>query len=379
MKKTFLSGMVVMAAVALLPTQAEAQVIISTRCTIDNATDNAAAERRVEWARRCGLMRNVGSPTYGFQSTIPNVAGGYLTDYKEVTRDTSGYGEGAYSGRDRQFKVNENFVFALYLSGPTSQSVDPEGYFKWSREPWRKKGRALYPTFGSTINATDASNKQLFPNPDLANNPNDCSFYERVWDPMVPGGWKFVPATPGPVYMNGYCEASCYTPEQEVLFSDGYMPIVDAFNARREDVVTLAPEATLDNVKLQPNRTYSYTREIRDAMHNIYVIRTQSGGELRVTHEHPVLNGEGRIVQAQTLKVGQELLKADGAPDRITDIQKTQHFGLVYNISPVSTDRVSNVVVSQGFLVGSSRFQNDEVGYMNRMLLYRGVPKDTLP
>jgi hypothetical protein len=114
-------------------------------------------------------------------------------------------------------------------------------------------------------------------------------------------------------------------------------------------------------------------------MHNIYVLRTQSGGELRVTHEHPVLNGEGRIVQAQTLKVGQELLKADGTPDRIIDIQKTQHFGRVYNISPVSTDPVSNVVVSQGFLVGSSRFQNDEVGYMNRMLLYRGVPGHALP
>jgi hypothetical protein len=377
MKKTLLSGIVVMAAVALLPTEAKAQVIISTRCSIDNMADNAAAEKRVAWARQCGLQRNVGSPSYGFQSTIPNASGGYLTDYQEVTRDTSGWGEGAYCGRDRGFRVNENYIWAIYLSGPTTQSVDPQGYYIWSREPWRKKGRVLYPTFGSTPNATDTGNKQLFPNAN--NDPNDCTFYERVWDPNVPGGWKFVPAAPGPIYMNGYCEASCYTPEQEVLFSDGYMPIVDAFEARREDVVTLAPDATLDDVKLQQNRTYSYTREIRDAMHHIYVIRTASGGELRVTNEHPVLNGEGRIVQAQTLKVGQDLLKADGTPDRITDIQKTQYFGKVYNISPVSTDLVSNVVVAQGFLVGSSRFQNDEVGYMNRMLLYRSVPAHTLP
>jgi hypothetical protein len=58
---------------------------------------------------------------------------------------------------------------------------------------------------------------------------------------------------------------------------------------------------------------------------------------------------------------------------------KTDYFGKVYNIKPVSRERVSNVLIAQGYLVGSARFQNDDVNYMNRALLFRAVPDVVMP
>ncbi|MFE8598786.1 Hint domain-containing protein [Archangium violaceum] len=367
MIRKILGGMVISAAAAvLLPAQAQAQVIISTRCTTDNLDTNAKAEARVEWARKCGTIQNVGDSAAWYDTALSAATGGTLKDYLESDVARNPDGEGAFTGPGYGFKVNYSAMFAVYLSGPTYQSQDARGYYFWWRDSWRKKGRALYPTFSTSTDIEATDNIQLFPHPTLA----DCRLY------LDKNGAQ--PAT-SPFHVNGYCESACYTPEQKVLFSDGYMPIVDALKGLKEDLITLSPNATLDNLELQQNRTYSYTKEIRDAEHNIFVISTRSGGQLRVTHEHPIINGEGRMVQAQTLKVGDDLVKADGTLDAIVDIQKTTHYGRVYNIAPVTTDLVSNVLVAEGYLVGSVRYQNDEVAYINRIILYRGVPAEVIP
>jgi hypothetical protein len=289
-----------------------------------------------------------------------------LKDYLESDPVRNPDGEMAFTGPDYLYKVNGSYVFALYLSGPTYQGVDARGYYGWTRDSWRKKGRALYATFGAKPQLTNDPRDQLFPHKNLEN----CQLYKDK-DSTQPYYGAF--------YVNGYCESACYAPDQKLLFSTGDVTITDALDARREDLMTLTPDSTLDHLQLQQNRTYSYTRETRDAEHVIYVITAASGGQLRVTNEHPVINEEGRMVQAQTLKVGDALVKADGTPDRIVDIQKTTHFGKVYNISPATTDLVSNVLVAQGYLVGSVRYQNDEVGYINRVILYRGMPPELIP
>lgn len=77
--------------------------------------------------------------------------------------------------------------------------------------------------------------------------------------------------------------------------------------------------------------------------------------------------------------MGDKLLKAGGIPDPVTGVEKTTHFGKVYNIRPVSTEPVANILIAQGYLVGSARFQNDDVGYVNRILLFRAVPGGVIP
>lgn len=365
MNKKLMGGVFVLAGVALLPTQVEATPILLQRCTVDSLSIQQA-EARIKWARKCGLTKNVGSPSFDFDTGIPAANGGTLMDYVETDPDRNPQGEGSFSGTNYTFEVNSTFINTLYQSGGTTQSTDGFGYKQWTRPDARKRARPLYPTFGTTSEITDSTNHQLVP----SSNDADCTLY------AVSGGAATASST---YYVNGYCEASCYTPEQEVLFSDGYAPILDAVKARRDDLMTLTGDSTLDGLKLKKSQTFSYTAETRDAQHTVFVIDTKSGGRLRVTDEHPVINGEGRMVQAKTLKVGDELVQRDGTPDPIVGVEKTTYFGKVYNLAPVSTDLVSNVLVAQGFLVGSSRFQNDDVGYMNRVILFNSVPAQTIP
>jgi hypothetical protein len=361
MRKVLLSAVAVAGAVFLSPGVAEAQPILTQRCNADSLS-SPQGEARLEWARRCGLIRNVGSPEYGYD------VGNGLIEYLEADPVRNPDGEGAYSGPNNGFEVNLNFVNLLYLSGATSQATDADGYMKWSRPANRKRARPLYPTFGSTPNLADPTNVQLWPHPSLAT----CDLYSTS---NAQAGSQQVT-----FYVNGYCESSCYAPEQEILFAGGYSSILDALNARREDLMTLTPDSTLDQIKLQQNQTYSYTVETRDTEHTLYVISTRSGGQLRVTNEHPVIDGDGRMVQAQTLKIGDDLVKVDGSLDKIVSVEKTPHFGKVYNLRPVTSNLVTNVLVAQGFLVGSSTFQNDDLAYINRVILYRSsIPGDVIP
>ncbi len=367
MKKSNELGLSLFVAGLLLPAAASAQAILTQRCTIDSL-DPAQAEARLAWSRRCAISQHVASPSAGFDVGIASYNGmGNLIDYAEFAYSANPSGRNAYTGQVDYFEINSSVTNKLYLNGPTNQTLDSNGYWEWSRPLSRKKARPLYPTFGSTSNINSTSNKQLFPHPMLA----DCNFYLDRYGTQPATGYDF--------YINGYCEASCYTPEQKVLFSDGYQAMVDATASLREDLVTLAPDSTLDDIKLQVGRTYSFTEEIRDTNHPIVELTTASGGQVRVTVEHPVINGQGRIVAAQTLKVGDELVKADGTRDPIVEINRTFHYGKVYNLRPDATELVSHVLVAEGYLMGSSLFQNDEVGYMNRTLLFRHTPANLIP
>ncbi len=314
----------------------------------------AQATQRIEWARKCGIQN--GATLFNtYVMAAPNYTS-YLYDYME----TKTY---KYSGDVWGYDVNNTYVNTLYLSGATSQSTDTVGY-KWTRPVDRLRARPYYPTFGTSANIS--SGIQLYPHPTLA----DCKLYSDT-------GGLYPVST---FYVNGYCTASCYTPEQTVLFSEGEVPISDAYAQLRTDLVTLDEQSTLDDIQLKANRTYSYTKELRDAEHKVIEISTASGGFLRVTDEHAVVQGDGRIVQARTLKVGEDLVRADGTLDRITEVNKTTFHGLVYNLSPETTDRVSNLLVAQGFIVGSSAFQNDDIGYINRVILFRShVPENVIP
>ncbi len=357
------------ALVTLLPTTVLAEPVQEWRCSTDSLEISPALQR-IEWARRCGLLTN-GS------ATTPNVPIGpnntiisdkafdqnfdWARDYKEANVNR------AFTGNMNQYNVDYYYAFSRYGAKPAyTVAAETSGptvnYLKWSSSTGR--ARPLYPTFENT--SVVGSGTQLFPHPTF----NDCRLYTDR-NGQIP--WT------GSSYVVAYCEASCYAPDQKLLFSDGEANIVEAMKQGREDLMTLSPDATLDSPALQKNTVYSYTSEIRDAEHVIYEINTASGGQLRLTNEHPVINSEGRLVKAESLVEGDELLKADGTPDKVVSVQKTTHFGKVYNVKPVSRDPVSNILVAQGFLVGSARFQNDDVEYMNRVLLFRSVPEQVMP
>jgi hypothetical protein len=48
----------------------------------------------------------------------------------------------------------------------------------------------------------------------------------------------------------------------------------------------------------------------------------------------------------------------------------------VFNIQPEADSQPGQIVIAQGFLSGSSWFQNDGYEYVNRLILRRNVPEE---
>lgn len=354
-----------LAAFVAAPTVARAQPIVQLRCTIDSL-DPTAAAARLEWARKCGLLLNTGAtpntgnPNNFFQSTKAADAATFegANDYREnnTTR--------AFSGNVNDFNINFSHAWALFgqfftytvgreTSGPTLN------FFKWNKTTLRS--RPLYPTF-------DSGGTMLFPPTNLG----ACTLFTDAA--------RTIPlAATTPFTVLAYCESSCYTPDQNVRFATGDVNILEAFKNLRNDVVTLSANATLENPRTEVQTVFSYTRELRDVEQPIFKLFTASGGSLSVTNEHPVMVGSGKLVKAEKLREGDEILKADGTKDPIVHVEKTNFFGKVYNLKPTSPEHIRNVLIAQGFLVGSARFQNDDIKYMNRALLFHTVPDSVMP
>lgn len=174
----------------------------------------------------------------------------------------------------------------------------------------------------------------------------------------------------------GLCWAGCYTPEMTLSFASGDTAIKAAYDKGALDVVTLKSTATLDNLDYMENKIQRYTVDIEEQKQIIYNLKMRSGGTLRVTSEHPLLTSDGIMHQAQELRLGQSLLKKDGKRDPIVDIEQEDYFGKVYNLKPVTTDYQSNIVVAQGYLSGSARYQNEWLAMINSLILRRSLPEE---
>jgi hypothetical protein len=173
--------------------------------------------------------------------------------------------------------------------------------------------------------------------------------------------------------MFGLCWSGCYTPDMSLEFSSGSVPILEAQQKGYFDLVTLTPESTLDKMTYMTNEVSSYTADSKDQQQTIYKITTKSGGFLSVTHEHPLLDSNGMMRDAQSLEVGDSLVRKDGSSDRIIKIEKAQYVGKVYNLDPTTLDYASNIVVAQGFLSGSRRYQGPYRDMINSVILRRAL------
>jgi len=172
----------------------------------------------------------------------------------------------------------------------------------------------------------------------------------------------------------GECVAGCYTPEQRLRFSGGEVAIRRAVETNRTDIVTLGMNATMEQLKFQVGKVAVYTVDITEAKQPIFNIRTASGGLLRVTPNHPIVDGSGVVKQAHEFVVGDELVRANGALDPVISIEKELFYGKAYNLKPTTFDPLTNIVVAEGFLNGSGRYQDKSVTEGNRSLLRKNIP-----
>ncbi|HEX3760965.1 MAG TPA: Hint domain-containing protein [Kofleriaceae bacterium] len=374
-------AMFVMAAgMAGVAASAHATPILEQRCASDSLTPGQA-RARLEWARQCGDRINVKSPTAPVAPAVSYLTGATssnggipLIEYLETDAFD---GRNSFSGTAED--VNQTFVQNQWHPVLWAASNDAFGFQKWTGPTSLALPRPQYPTFGNSGDINAAT--QLF-TPAMTctagdvctiNNPNDCNLYTDAAATHVAN------TTVTGFYVNGYCVSSCYLPEQQIAFDGGTEGILDAMNELRTGITTLTPKSTLDNIKTHTDEVASYTHDIRDAKQVIFTITTKSGGQLKVTDKHPILEGDGRIVQARSIKVGNRLIKPDGTRDEVVSVTQADYFGKVYNLKPASTNRVANILIAQGFLVGSSRFQNDDVDFINRIILGHGIPANVIP
>jgi hypothetical protein len=181
---------------------------------------------------------------------------------------------------------------------------------------------------------------------------------------------------PAQVLNDGVCEPGCYTPDQQVLFETGEQSIAGAQSLGRADLITLSPDATLDNLTYISNPVATYTLDKEPAKQEILDFHMESGGSLSVTDHHPLVNSKGAISKAMDFVEGEYLVKQDGTFDKIVSIERREWFGKVYNLRPVSRDLVSNILVAQGYLNGSIRYQSEYVEELNRIILRNNVPEE---
>ncbi|MBN8226848.1 hypothetical protein JYK02_04915 [Corallococcus macrosporus] len=391
-------------ALGLLPCSALAQDPQQARCGSDFLTIDQAIARS-EWARRCGLWRNTGGAAAWFSSTAAFDTGyAWAKEYREA--DTSH----AYTGNTHYNNVNYYHARSLYDATPMysvfqETSGGTTGYWKWSHTTPR--ARPLYPTFESTNVA--GSGTPLYPHP---TNTNDCRLFSDTagttpWvtttrttvcddepieylqgaedepagpEGIIRDGCRIVIKTvERPFYAVAYCESGCHPGDQLLMLGhDGTAP-QDAAHAGREELTVLGPEATLENPVLRVSPVPSDTTDLGDSEHRFHEFFTESGGLLRVTREQPVLTSDGRLVKAESLRPGDALLRMDGTPDRIVTVKQTTQSARIYAVQPDARDPVSRLLLSQGYVVGLSRPQNEDVEQLNRVLRQRGIPAEVLP
>jgi hypothetical protein len=273
-----------------------------------------------------------------------------------------------------------NYAFTYYVTPPLGVPQDkPNGKRYWVL------------TYGSDVTdyADPSINEDLYPvyadaNLDVWVGPGPNNLLQ--WHATTRSQIANLPYTgaynlPAGVMVFGLCQAGCYTPEQEIrVGKSGLQSVVSAHDSGEKLVTTLTAGSTMDAPTYMTNRIARWTVDIAPASQPIVTLRTKSGGSLRVTLEHPLLTSDGVMKQAQTLVVGESLVREDGAPDRIVSMSTANEVTKTYNLRPTTNDLTSNILVAQGYLAGSARYQDEFSKYLNRALFrHQLVPVEVIP
>jgi hypothetical protein len=264
------------------------------------------------------------------------------------------------------------YAFSYYFLGPGNDKTNAKRYW--------------VTTYGGDVTdwATNA-NTDLYPvyaDPNLnvwvGPGPQNFTWFGTTRSAIAGLSYQGAFNLPTGISIIGLCQAGCYSPEQQIQTGHKRQSVLAAHDSGEKSVTTLTPDATLDAPKFMTNQIARWTVDIAPASQPIITVRTKSGGELRVTNEHPLLTSEGVMKQAQTLVVGESLVREDGAPDRIVSIKTANEFTKTYNLRPTTTDLTSNVVVAQGYLAGSGRYQDEFLKYLNRALFRGNLPSNVI-
>jgi len=190
---------------------------------------------------------------------------------------------------------------------------------------------------------------------------------------------------PKKAYVAAVCVSSCATPEQEILVqieeSKKFksQTFLESLKNQTKFVASLHADKGQDDdqkLELRKTKVENWVTEMMDTEHDIIVFKMKSGGELRLTPNHPLVTVDGKIKLAADFKSGESLLKLGGEKDPIVSLEHIKYFGKVYNLFVNSSDKLKNIVVTNGYLNGTAYYQNEGADNVNKKILKTRLLKD---
>lgn len=171
--------------------------------------------------------------------------------------------------------------------------------------------------------------------------------------------------------LQGLCPTGCFTGTEKLMFNHEYLPIESAHKMG-------LTSATVLNPNLDREETDIMDFVIGDTTEKIIEFTTAQGRKLKVTLNHPIVNGIGKVVRADSLIVGDFILDEDLKKDKIIHMNIYDFSGKVWNILFVSDIKENNLVLSEGLITGSTRFQNQWADDAYRLSLRKNIRVDNL-
>lgn len=195
---------------------------------------------------------------------------------------------------------------------------------------------------------------------------------KKVW--VAPTSNKSSCTIPATAYIAAVCVSSCATPEQQIVAQAQAekqmhpLTFIEAFTRKVEWVGTMKSDSQINSKSLDKTAVDNWVTELEDTTQEVLTFNMKSGGQLRLTVNHPLLSSAGSMKLARDFKVGDNLVQLGGKLDTIVSIQSIQYTGKVYNVFVKSNDLKKNIVVINGYLSGTAFYQNEGTQYMNRSL-----------
>jgi len=174
----------------------------------------------------------------------------------------------------------------------------------------------------------------------------------------------------------GYCGLGCLTPDQVVEFGEGAYTIGSKEADNQKTLMTLSDDLLSKSLSFKATPLVQIVTDIEAKKQTILEFTTEDGAQIKTTVNHPLMTAEGYLQRADKLKIGSEIVHADGHPAKIINVKSLNYFGKVYNVKPDSGKIEENVYIANGFLNGSVHVQNHEVDYLNRLVLRHGLGLD---
>ena len=229
-----------------------------------------------------------------------------------------------------------------YRCNLISKSLYENSKFQVDEGTVVKRDLVMYPSFGYD----DAPSHYPLWTPGL-----DCSIPDNVvW-----------------VYQ---CMAGCFTGDQKILFESGHVAIQSVYDGQThvDKVVVLDANSEMGRLNFTSDKIGHLIGDPYPQEQEIYTVLTASGKKIRITSNHPMLTGDGRLEPANQLTREDFLIGINGVPDRIVALTVSKETVSVYHLSPESESKENNIIVAQGLLTGSLRVQNDYEKFVNRLL-----------